>query len=312
MSRRLVDSRIFKSKKWNNLSSHFTRIVYVGLLVYADPHGRGEADAEDLKAEIFAGRGFNETEEIIENSLLELSQTGLINYYFDDEKVYYSIIRFDDFQCFNEKNRSSKSKFPSSQEITVNHCESQYRLIIKHKTNIKHKTQNILEKNTMAPLEPVALKNSFDGLEIKQPRSTPQPTPEPVKEKYSAILETWNNQKTLPSHKFINDTTIKLIQKRLKKEFAENEIIEAIENYGEVLASDKYYFTHKWTLELFIKQANALPMFVTASDPKTNYLVRGGQTPGNNKQTYSKSLSAAEQTKAAGAELIKSMGLKND
>ena len=125
MPRRLIDSRLFQSKKFCSLPKNFDRVLYVYLLANTDPHGREEGDSTRAFAQ--CGSLLGETEKSVEESMLRLHEVGLILLYESDGNRFYEITRFDDFQNFNGRNRGKASKYPhfsESQLITVNHCES--------------------------------------------------------------------------------------------------------------------------------------------------------------------------------------------
>ncbi|WP_092484725.1 hypothetical protein [Desulfoscipio geothermicus] len=56
------------------------------------------------------------------------------------------------------------------------------------------------------------------------------------------------------------------------------EILEAIDNYAEVVHGDDYYWTHKWRLDEFLLRG--LDKFKSESDPRTNFLKDKSKAPG--------------------------------
>ena len=61
------------------------------------------------------------------------------------------------------------------------------------------------------------------------------------------------------------------IDKRLK-DYSEEDICCAIDNYSKVLDNDNQFFKHFWTLDIFIKQDNALPVFLDEAKPLENWM----------------------------------------
>jgi len=101
-----------------------------------------------------------------------------------------------------------------------------------------------------------------------------------IKEKslYTRAFETWNeNAPPLTKHmklagSFKNNVE-RAINGKLEEGFTEDDILKAIQNYADVISDQtKYYFSHKWPLDAFLRQRNALPNFVDAATPLTNYL----------------------------------------
>jgi len=93
---------------------------------------------------------------------------------------------------------------------------------------------------------------------------------------YQNIFDYWNTKTNVIKHRaFVNplkDKLIRLINSRIKEEFTEQDICDAINNYDKVLGGPEFFFNYKWNLELFLKQSNAFPNFVNDADPLNNYL----------------------------------------
>ena len=64
------------------------------------------------------------------------------------------------------------------------------------------------------------------------------------------IYAFWNGRKII-QHQKLTDGMQKSIEKRLK-EFEEEEIIQAINNYDLILKGDEYFWNYKWTLKEFL------------------------------------------------------------
>lgn len=84
------------------------------------------------------------------------------------------------------------------------------------------------------------------------------------------VFDRWNSKSNLTKCRKA-DTIISPLNGRLK-EYSEQEILEAIDNYSAILESEDHYFTYTWTLQLFLTRKNALPMFVSDAKPGTNFL----------------------------------------
>ncbi len=96
----------------------------------------------------------------------------------------------------------------------------------------------------------------------------------PIKEKekenniYSHIFDFWNSKKII-IHKSLNDDIEKSIKKALKI-YCEDEIIKAIDTYGDILTSN-FYFNYKWSLKDFLNRKNGISTFMEDGSNKVNY-----------------------------------------
>lgn len=83
-----------------------------------------------------------------------------------------------------------------------------------------------------------------------------------------SIFEFWNEQNII-RHRKINQQMKSHINARLK-EYSVDELKKAILNYSTVLNSDEYYWTHKWSLQDFMKPNN-VTRFVDEATPLENF-----------------------------------------
>src|SRR5699024_2677236 len=70
------------------------------------------------------------------------------------------------------------------------------------------------------------------------------------------LFSFWNDQGII-KHRKMNQAMKSHINARLK-EYSVEELKKAIKNYADVLSSDNYYWTHKWTLQDFMKPDNVV------------------------------------------------------
>lgn len=66
------------------------------------------------------------------------------------------------------------------------------------------------------------------------------------------IYEYWNSKKIITHRKLTKKMETKI--KSILKDYSIEEIKEAIDNYAEIVLDDKYWFTHRWTIEEFIQR----------------------------------------------------------
>lgn len=83
------------------------------------------------------------------------------------------------------------------------------------------------------------------------------------------IFDYWNS-KGIIKHRSINQQMKSHIKARLK-EYSVDELKKAIDNYATVLNDEKYYWTHKWSLQDFMKPNN-VTRFVDEAEPLVNFL----------------------------------------
>lgn len=77
---------------------------------------------------------------------------------------------------------------------------------------------------------------------------------------YKQILEYWNKGQVI-IHSKVSDNCKKSIDKWLK-EFTLEELKTAIRSYAETYHDDECYFSHKWSLEEFVKRNNGARVFM--------------------------------------------------
>jgi hypothetical protein len=89
---------------------------------------------------------------------------------------------------------------------------------------------------------------------------------------YSRFRAYWNSKPNLTKCRSLEK--IKSPLNGRLKEYSEQEILEAIDNYSTIIESKEHYFTYLWTFQLFLAQRNALPVFVTEAKPFDNYKIK--------------------------------------
>lgn len=83
---------------------------------------------------------------------------------------------------------------------------------------------------------------------------------------YTIFLNKWNENKII-IHNKITSKKEKAIKKALK-DFTQEDILNAIQNYGTIINSNEYYFNYKWNLEDFLNRG--IDKFVDEANPLTN------------------------------------------
>lgn len=91
--------------------------------------------------------------------------------------------------------------------------------------------------------------------------------------KYIDILTYWNSKKIIIHRENI---FLKSIQKKHKDKielYGIDAVQKAIDNYSTVLSSEKYYWSHRWTLLDFLQRG--IDKFIPEAKPLNNYLKKG-------------------------------------
>lgn len=108
---------------------------------------------------------------------------------------------------------------------------------------------------------------------VAESNSIPVKPAEPVTNAdENEIFEYWNT-KGLVKHKKINKNISEAISKALK-EYEIDDILDAIDNYEEVVHDQTYFFDTIWPLDKFLKQQNALPEFLNEGAKWLSYANR--------------------------------------
>lgn len=82
------------------------------------------------------------------------------------------------------------------------------------------------------------------------------------------LFNYWNEQNII-KHRKMNQAMKSHMNARLQ-EYSFEELKKAISNYAEILKSDRYYWSHKWTLQDFMKPNN-VSRFVDEAEPFENF-----------------------------------------
>lgn len=89
-----------------------------------------------------------------------------------------------------------------------------------------------------------------------------------TKDSIYSIYDFWNDLK-ITQHRKLTQKMKSHINARLE-EYSVDEIKESMTNYKKILESDEYFWTHKWTLQEFMRP-NSIIKFVTDNDPFNNF-----------------------------------------
>jgi len=154
-----------------------------------------------------------------------------------------------DTGVFQNETRSTQNETRSTQNET---------------TIPENTTENTTDINNILFFEPTETKTEDDSKE--------------------RILSFWNSLRIIV-HRQLTPEISKAFDKALKK-WDEETITEAIRRYGIVYHDTEYFFKHKWKLENFLTQKNALPDFLDEGEKWQNYQRSQQQTSPQSQIVY--------------------------
>ncbi len=171
-----------------------------------------------------------------------------------------------------------------SLELSVNqstwykHLKSLEKLnMISIKSNNKMTTVSIVNWRLYQDEEKEKEQQSNNEITTKEQQSNTNKNDKNIKNDKNkdiyTIFDHWNS-KGIIEHKELTAKRKGHISAKLEN-YSVSEITEAIDLYAEVLSNDKYYWTHKWTLEHLLTRG--FDNFLAKNDPLNNYLGRNKQ-----------------------------------
>ena len=161
-NRRMISKVISVSEKVNS-TSIYSQLLYTWMIAHTDDFGRISGSAKKIRVMVVPFH--KKTDKDIENSLVEMENTGLIlRYPTPDDPVVIQILNFEEHQ--SGLNKRTTSKYMSFEEVSKNFPE----LLINSQPRAR--AQNGMELNGM----------ELNGREGELPPSKiPDTTPEPIK-----------------------------------------------------------------------------------------------------------------------------------
>ncbi|MBA7611700.1 hypothetical protein ES703_18928 [subsurface metagenome] len=91
-----------------------------------------------------------------------------------------------------------------------------------------------------------------------------------TKETYIFIFDFWDSLKII-THKKLMDQMRRALKSALQN-YTQEEICQSMKNYVEILNSDDYFFSYRWTLEDFLRRG--LEKFIDGEVARENYRIR--------------------------------------
>jgi len=113
----MISATLGRSKKYNQLPDHFTKLVYIHTLTSADEQGRIEADAIAIYGDHFVIDPEANLDRI-ETALTELDRVGLIHLYEADGKRYAQFVDFDKHNTIRRHKDGEKAGQPLREGVS--------------------------------------------------------------------------------------------------------------------------------------------------------------------------------------------------
>jgi len=238
-----------------------TRILFAGLWCIADREGRLQDRPMRIKAEVLPYDNCD-----VDSLLNQLHEAGFIIRYQICDNKFIQIVNFSKHQ--NPHKNEADSVIPPPEEVVLEqYSTSTVQAPYKHSTNPADSLNMIPDSLNMIPENPnpvleLDLEPSV-GSDLREEKTDIK---QEVKER---LFNLWNSQGII-EHRQLTPEISKAFDKALKK-WDEETITEAIRRYGIVYHDTEYFFKHKWKLENFLTQKNALPDFLDEGEKWQNY-----------------------------------------
>jgi hypothetical protein len=136
MGKRMLDSQIWESKQFTNLS-FAERLLYIGLITIADDNGRFKSDPKFLKGKLFTMDNTQPAK--IKKMLEDIQKSNLICIYIVNDEQFGFHPNWENFQ----KIREDRRKFSSIPTPTSTTCQPN--------NNQKTAQDNIIKDNIIKP-----------------------------------------------------------------------------------------------------------------------------------------------------------------
>ena len=121
----MIDKRIAKSKKLAALKCDRSRVLYFMILPHLDVEGKFTGDPEEIKEDCCPKLKYPIKK--IAESIIELSDVGLLNLYEVDGLAFIQYTKFDDFQLGIRKDKEAPSRIPNQGRTKDEPTPSLYR-----------------------------------------------------------------------------------------------------------------------------------------------------------------------------------------
>jgi len=259
------------------------RMFYQGLWQLADDSGCLEYDTLAFKIQLFPADE-EVTEETIKEWLKKLIEAKKLIEYESEGKKCLFLKNFHKHQKLKNcsppqvplpdwitwepyPSNDRQGKYVINEDMLTNFLQGSYNGLQtssnhNHNHNQNHnRNQNYIKSNSENPTPPEDPQNeeSQEETELESKPLTPQ----------EVIFEHWNSKGIIQHRKLTNK--IKRAINGALRDYTEEELCCAIDNYAVILSDDKYYWTHKWTLKEFIERG--IDKFLDFDTAAQNYLI---------------------------------------
>lgn len=216
------------------------------------------------------------TEHQWHNCIRWLKKQGMIETQKTTRGIIIKVLNYKEYQGSQDKFERSSTCVPKQATQKTKQKTTQIKTdksIPEPITDKLIKKQNKTKNNTKNEIKTKQKQNRNNTImkECKNVRN---------KNIYKELFDFWNSLKIV-IHQKLTEKMKKAINARLKDGKSPEQIKEAMSNYAKILHSDKYYWSHKWTLNEFLSREEGAKMelFLTKNDPFSTYKKRIKKEP---------------------------------
>ncbi|KNF08531.1 hypothetical protein CLPU_6c00170 [Gottschalkia purinilytica] len=159
-------------------------------------------------------------------TILLFKEADMIDYFPTSKYSIITVKNWSNYQRFFEKNQKNEHHSEQNQEQQNEHKENTENTDIGDSKKHENEHSDEQQKNT--------------NKNVKNEKNI------------NYIYEYWNSKKIITHRKLTKKMETKI--KGILKDYSIEEVKETINNYSEIVLDDKYWFTHKWTIEEFIQR----------------------------------------------------------
>ncbi len=270
------------------------RLFYQGLWQLADDSGCLEYDTLAFKIQLFPAD--NEiTENIISCWIQKLIEAHkLIPYEVDGKKCLF-LKNFHKHQTLKNcpppevplppwaafepyQSNDRQGRYTLNESLLNDFLQSSYNKKNVSEQPLQSSSNQNQNQNQNQEQEPRYIES--DSAEANPPQSNNAPQGEPKKNNrqdtpQDRIFDHWNS-KGIITHREMTDKIRRAINGALRN-YSEDEIYQAIDNYAIILTDDKYFWSYKWTLQKFLQRG--LDDFLDFNTAAQNYAIKERASP---------------------------------
>jgi len=245
--KRQIDPDIWTSEQVLTLPIE-ARLLFIGMISHADDEGRLRGSPLSLKAAIFPGDTCSlENIKAWRNAIVA---NKLAVCYANEGSEYLWLPSFKKFQYMTKRFPSKLPEPPEGKDLTPAKGKPVNDKLITKEQHLYGVGGGV-----------------GNGIEVGN-----------GKDIYTALFNLWNELKIISHKKLTGD--MKRAIDGAKKDYSQEEIGLAMQNYAVIVKGNEYYFSHKWTLAEFLsrRHSNNIERFLDLEIAKSNFKAEEGKS----------------------------------